>query len=59
MGEAKGAPRSSKRKRAEACMEIPSVGMRLCVGDRAIPTEKKEVVDNEGHIVDLDFVLLT
>ena len=40
-------------------MEMPSVRMRLCVGDRAIPTENKEAYDNEGNLVSLDFVLLT
>ena len=40
-------------------MEVPSVSMRLCVGDRAVPTEQKQALDDEGNIVDLDFVLLT
>ena len=40
-------------------MEAPSIGMRLCVGDRAIPTETKTPYDNEGRDVKTDFVLLT
>ena len=40
-------------------MDVPSVGMRLCVGDRAIPTETKTPYDDEGSDVTSDFVLLT
>ena len=56
---AEGTRRSSKRRRAETCMDMPSVGMRLCVGDRAVPTENKSAVDSDGNLVNLDFVLLT
>ena len=57
MRRANSCSRSSKRKRNETLMEVPSIGMRLCVGDRAVPTEKKQAFDNEGEIVDLDVVL--
>ena len=40
-------------------MEMPLVRMRLCVGDRAVPTENKRVLDEEGNLVNLDLVLLT
>ena len=41
MRRANSCSRSSKRKRSDALLDVPSVGMRLCVGDRAIPTERK------------------
>ena len=56
---AKGASRTSKRKRDEACLEVPSVGMRLCVNDRAVPMERKDVLNTDGSSATLDFVLLT
>ena len=59
MRRANSSSRHSKRTRTEVCMEVPSVSMRLCVGDRAVPTEQKQALDDEGKIVNLEFVLLT
>ena len=56
MPRANSCSRTSKRRRSDA---VPSVGMRLCVGDRAIPTETKIPYDDEGNDVRSDFVLLT
>ena len=49
----------SKRARREASKAMPPIGMRFCVGDRAVPLEAKEVMDSEGQMVTLDFVHLT
>jgi len=52
-------PRTTKRARREASRAMPPIGMRFCVGDRAVPLEEKEVMDSEGQVVTLDFVHLT
>ena len=49
----------SKRARREASKAMPPIGMRFCVGDRAVPLEAKEVMNSEGQMVTLDFVHLT
>ena len=39
-------------------MVMPSIGMRLCVNERAVPLEELEVRDADGNLVTKNFVLL-
>ena len=54
-----GEPRTTKRARRESRKLMPPIGMRLCVGDRAVPLQEQEVMDSGGDLVKLKFVHLT
>ena len=51
--------RTSKRARIQASLEMPTIGMRLCVGDRAVPLKSLAFTDAGRDSAITDFVLLT
>ena len=51
--------RISKRARVSAAMVTPSVGMKLCVGDRVVPLEQRRFLNVDGDEETANFVKLT